>query len=674
MSAMWLHRSPVAPRAPRQASSEVQGCSTPQAEGCSTPLGLGGWLRQVVRGAWLAVQRGCAALLRAVTPALACGFDVRRWITWVSGEAYVPGPAAPRRHIGDLSLRFHNIQGMSDPRFRDFYLAQARRSCDVLLLAQTGCHGEAMQREYARAWRGGSAVLWASGPPRRPDQRGHSGRGMAALFSSTVDTTSLKLVAADPGGRYMAFSLVVAGCPHVFVVAHVAGSPGAVGDAVSMSDAQQVAFFQHLQFSVPLLPNHRYLFFMDANNVDDDDMDYWHCHGLPNSSPRPLGVAAMHSMLRHFGADRDAFRCLHPHSREYTRSQPPHAHVPISKRRLDRCYVAPSSLGRLAPHIVEVRHLRPGAWELEALRRAGSSSTWSDHAAVHVVLRVSAVPRPAPQWRMPLHVLEPHYVHSLLWPVRDVWLARADLGPQERLAGMMAALRTRVEGVVGAETHAHRVKKSKLHSTLRGCDTWLEAAASKGTTSGPQWDACVSQRTAAIDALVSIQQAEQARWYKDRGYEETAREDTCWKGFFEEVKAGRVNSHVERLSTPTGVAKTPAAIFAEVGRHFGAPGSIFNLERLGRMAPAERARVTASRSKLFAALRADGKVVPPDMRGLLAIDNVLTPWNVQRAIEGLATGASPGLDGWPAELYRRLCPRERDEDNNEVPARMCLAS
>ncbi len=67
-------------------------------------------------------------------------------ITWTSGEAYQPGPTTAgqnrnrRRHhndthIGDVRYRFHNVHGLSENKFRSYYLARARMTCDVLGLA-----------------------------------------------------------------------------------------------------------------------------------------------------------------------------------------------------------------------------------------------------------------------------------------------------------------------------------------------------------------------------------------------------------------------------------------------------------------------------------------------------------------------------------------------------------
>ena len=48
-----------------------------------------------------------------------------RLITWTSGEAYVPGPVDRKPykpHVNDVRYRFHNVQGLNDKRFREYYL------------------------------------------------------------------------------------------------------------------------------------------------------------------------------------------------------------------------------------------------------------------------------------------------------------------------------------------------------------------------------------------------------------------------------------------------------------------------------------------------------------------------------------------------------------------------
>ena len=145
-----------------------------------------------------------------------------------------------------------------------------------------------------------------------------------------------------------------------------------------------------------------------------------------------------------------------------------------------------------------------------------------------------------------------------------------------------------------------------------------------------------ARREKAVGELMRLHQSEQSRWFKDRGFEQSAREDTCWRGFFDETREGRANSHVERLSAPTRMLTNMNGMFTEASRFFGARGSIFNLKRTESATRQEQADIKSARAKLMNALQRDGKSVPSDMRKLLQMDAVLSDCNVQRAIEGLA--------------------------------------
>ena len=185
----------------------------------------------------------------------------------MSGEAYVPGPCGPHRHVADLVVRFHNVRGLVDDQFRSYYLSQARHACDILVLAETGCRTEKEESMWARDWRGSGGVFWASGPRRAQGDRGHSGRGMAVMVSSSAAVQKCRVVGADEGGRFIALAMEVSGCPVVIVGCHAEKGIGEPKDGDV--DAQQEAFFRRVQAEVPRVSGHEYLFFMDANNVVD---------------------------------------------------------------------------------------------------------------------------------------------------------------------------------------------------------------------------------------------------------------------------------------------------------------------------------------------------------------------------------------------------------------------
>ena len=125
---------------------------------------------------------------------------------------------------------------------------------------------------------------------------------------------------------------------------------------------------------------------------------------------------------------------------------------------------------------------------------------------------------------------------------------------------------------------------------------------------------------------------EQARWEADRGFEEHRYSDTCWRGFFEDTRAKRVYSHVEKVFTARGTERRTTPKILEYAReYFGARGSIFNLQH-------EHDR--AARRRLYDALRSDGKRIRDADRGQLGIASMLTPERVQQAIAELCSQLS----------------------------------
>ena len=94
--AMWLHKSPpereakvTAPPSP----GPMRGVAESQAP-VAQRYGTWAWVRWTAREVWKHMETGYGMLV-ACTPCRTWGFNVRRWIAWVSGEAYKPGPGTP---------------------------------------------------------------------------------------------------------------------------------------------------------------------------------------------------------------------------------------------------------------------------------------------------------------------------------------------------------------------------------------------------------------------------------------------------------------------------------------------------------------------------------------------------------------------------------------------------
>ena len=73
-------------------------------------------------------------------------------------------------------------------------------------------------------------------------------------------------------------------------------------------------------------------------------------------------------------------------------------------------------------------------------------------------------------------------------------------------------------------------------------------------------------RDAALDRLAAMVRKEQVRWEADRGFEEHRYSDTCWRGFFEDTRAKRVYSHVEKVYTAVGAERRTTPEILEYAR------------------------------------------------------------------------------------------------------------
>ena len=52
----------------------------------------------------------------------------------------------PKTRLATVRFRFHNVKGLSSATFRKHYLEHARRSCDVLMLAETNCPSQTEEK------------------------------------------------------------------------------------------------------------------------------------------------------------------------------------------------------------------------------------------------------------------------------------------------------------------------------------------------------------------------------------------------------------------------------------------------------------------------------------------------------------------------------------------------
>jgi hypothetical protein len=168
----------------------------------------------------------------------------------------------------------------------------------------------------------------------------------------------------------------------------------------------------------------------------NNSLDEHNNGGRVRGGRMPNGVASMLNCADKWGGKNahlvDAFRQIYPDLTEYTRSS--HHTGTTTWRRIDRIMVSPRLCTQgLAPYVERVRHLWPSDAEMLALERTGSSSKWSDHAAVELTMRYSDTPRPPRTWKYPGHMLvDPEFVDNTLRSGARSALGRVGAGEDPR--------------------------------------------------------------------------------------------------------------------------------------------------------------------------------------------------------------------------------------------------
>ena len=252
-------------------------------------------------------------------------------IAWTSGEAYIQGPQPPaaqsrrrrkstariddKPHVNDVRYRFHNVQGMSDRRFRGLYLERARATCDVLAVAEANWSTDEEARAWCADWTRSSGVEWALGRAQA--------RGMGIFFADSLGDVAAKVLWQDDlEGRGLAVQATIHGRTTVIVAFHA--------DVTGGDDVQERSYTRLLQH-VPVVRDAEYIWMVDANNVVDPRVDSWQSDDRPPAQTHAGGVRGLCGCLSAWGWLVDAYRHLHPDGRDCTHRQ----HVGATPQRSD---------------------------------------------------------------------------------------------------------------------------------------------------------------------------------------------------------------------------------------------------------------------------------------------------------------------------------------------------
>ena len=236
---------------------------------------------------------------------------------------------------------------------------------------------------------------------------------------------------------------------------------------------------------------------------------------------RPQGLAAMRALLeRHRVVDN--FRHLHRRREEYTRNHTKHG-ITLSQKRLDRIYSS-AALHRdgSLPRVIRTEHVWPDQTDMAVLRYEGSSTKWSDHAAVTSTLRYTGIERPEMPWTMPLHMLDELKTVEAMRTRAEGAEKSAGERPLEALFNLIDSSKDFAKIQAKEATKAHRKKKQTIINQLRACDKLLGTNRAHAEideiehqpTRELRRATVVQQRAEADAAMRALVQKEQERWIR----------------------------------------------------------------------------------------------------------------------------------------------------------------
>ena len=571
----------------------------------------------------------------------------------VSGEAENPGPTQtqtrsrtktkpagsyhglPLRHEADLALTFHNAQGLGDYHFRKYYLSQARKRQGILGIAETKCGSPKDEALWAQDYPQRQEVFWASAD--------RAAAGVALFIPNDVNAKELHVEYRDPMARILAVSGTFRGIRMVIIVLHAETLTEFRTGSV---DADQAKVYARAQAHIPKKPGYTYAWLMDTNNTPghlDKTMKQPQARPHDPTHHHPLSTRAMQEMMRHFDTDtRDAYRELHPTSRSHTRVNKSGSKGVTSCSRIDRIYLSHNIWTGQLPMIKEATHIYPGSADMATLRAMGSTSAYSDHAAVRITIQTTDTPKAPIRPSIPLHVMTDDQLIRDMWAIRDKAIAQAKPGhSMEAIEDIIQNSQDRVTETLRERTTSHRKIKSELHKSISKCEAFLGLghtgrADHLHLRDGPQKDRVMLEKRKELvksqDSLLSLHMAEQERWCKDRDFTDAFPGETCTRAFFDEVRGDRVDSHIAKLRTPDGshTYSNIHTILKGATSHHAEKGGVFN--RTLPTDPQSSHERAQARAQLLDALEADNKRIPTSHSNDLSLEQVITPEHVQQAL------------------------------------------
>ena len=575
------------------------------------------------------------------------------------------GERAKSNTLARLRIRFHNVRGLANDAFRRHFLAQNRKHTDILIVAETNLNVSASSRQqlenwWSCDWKNSHSVIWASGP--ESNTAGAVCRGMAIFIGNSVPVTEVKEIYKDPGGRSIAIEFKAYNRPVLLMGLHTYND----------NDTNQATSINNLLTNVPVPPPDTTTILMtDLNNYFHPALDHMNTDGRP-SGPHsfPSGRGAILNLLKQFKI-QDVFRTLHPTKQEFTRK-----HQNISKSRIDYAFTNQHIITRkTAPCLASFRHIFPSDEDLVALRVTECRKTnFGDHAALHLEIDFSDKHKPKPKWSLKRHLLDDEKAVVQMRAIIAKYHAQIAQASSDRTQMMLDMFNEIQEKMTQYEEQrklTNLKEKSFLHTSLKKCEDVLGIGYNNKCElneipAGPHREARRQKVQAQYEhvkqRLLNIYDQQQRRAEGKRQLELDRRGESCFRGFFDNVRLNTRHSSqvIETLCDSSGAPQTEQEELNKIADAFyGGKGGLFNLNT-----PTDE----ECSQKLLDALTDDEKGLPEHLRQSVEVSTWLHAENIRLACKSLNKYTASGDHGFPAEFFILFGSyEEKDEEGVAGP-------
>ena len=371
----------------------------------------------------------------------------------------------------------------------------------------------------------------------------------------------------------------------------------------------------------------------DFNHEQNTLQDYlsYTDPGAPRAQRHPTGARAFASLLHTYSL-ADTFRTRYPLKREYTRLaswKQAGVTTPLSKARLDGCFVSTHLLTNSAPAVHDVRHIQPSADQLESLRQlqeAGTTKTvsWSDHSAVHLDIRYSDLNGAPTQWRFPNFLLNDRDTYDEI--LKRITEATEGSGPcAPRLMNLLDDIKAYVIDKTKRAKKKFRLRVTHLRKCIRRSEealglTYTDAPPASYATLAPHLrQAAKTKESRILDSLrlqLATTLSHRQQFFETELTADEINGEACSKDFFRPTsRKPKYRSPITQLRDSTGTIKRAQPDLNTVAdKFYSAPGGVYNL-------PDERDPLCEQR--LLNALIRDNRTLPDDSRNRLSVSRII---------------------------------------------------